>query len=111
MEPETDRIYDIGEVAEIVGVDVSTIRYWTNEAENYKIVSPIRNAKGNRRFTMYDKDTFKIMYNLVKERRYTVQGALQRIRDNRDEEIRNAEVVEKLQKIKSLLLEVKTKIE
>ena len=69
---KTEKLYySIGEVARIFDVNTSLIRFWENE---FDIIKPQRNKKGNRLFTRADVDNFHLIYNLVKERGYTIQG-------------------------------------
>ena len=64
--------YSIGEVAEVFGVNASLIRYWEQE---FPVIKPKRNRKGNRYFTPEDINNLKIIYHLVKEKGYTLDGA------------------------------------
>ena len=57
-------LYTIGEVAEILGENVSLVRFWSNEFP--KFIKPQRNAKGNRLYTKEDIETFKYIHLLVK---------------------------------------------
>lgn len=108
---KTDKIYSIGEVADILGETVPNVRYWSNELEAARLVSSIRNAKGNRNYTFRDLETLRIVYHLVRERRFTMEGAKQKIVDNRDGEMKNLEIVGKLSRIKKLLLSVRNAVE
>ena len=96
--------YSIGEVAELFEVNASLIRYWEKE---FVILKPGKNKKGNRQFTKEDLDNLRIIYHLVKERGYTLQGAKEKIRQSRDELARNVEVVDTLTHLKEFLLEMK----
>jgi len=96
--------YSIGEVAELFEVNASLIRYWEKE---FDILRPGKNNKGNRQFTKEDLDNLRIIYHLVKERGYTLQGAKDKIRQSRDELVRNVEVVDTLTHLKEFLLEMK----
>ncbi|MDR0385785.1 MAG: MerR family transcriptional regulator [Prevotellaceae bacterium] len=108
-EPEIERLqYTIGEVAEMFGENISTIRYWSDKFEG--IINPARNNKGNRMFGSDDLDTFKIIYHLIKERGMTLAGAKKRIIENRDGERMNAEIVNCLENIKLELLKIKNSI-
>lgn len=104
-ETETERLYyTIGEVAEMFGVKTSLIRYWEKE---FSIIKPKKNAKGNRLFTVKDIDNFHLIFHLVKERGLTLNGARKKIRENRDDEEKNFEIVKSLQEIRKLLIEVR----
>ncbi|HOI87063.1 MAG TPA: MerR family transcriptional regulator [Lentimicrobium sp.] len=96
--------YRIGEVAEMFNVNVSLIRFWEKE---FDIIKPHRNKKGNRFFTKQDVDNFHLIYHLVKERGYTLQGAREKMKENPDELSGNLELVKTLQNLKAFLLELK----
>lgn len=64
--------YSIGEVAKAFDVNTSLIRYWEQE---FPIIKPKKNKKGNRYFTPEDIKNFKIIFHLVKEKGYTLDGA------------------------------------
>ncbi len=64
--------YPIGEVAKAFDVNTSLIRYWEQE---FAILRPKKNKKGNRYFTPEDIKNLKIIYHLVKEKGYTLDGA------------------------------------
>lgn len=96
--------YRIGEVAEMFGVNVSLIRYWEKE---FDIIKPFRNKKGNRFFTKQDVDNFHLIYHLVKERGFTLHGAREKLKANRDDVTANHEVVKTLQQMRTFLMELK----
>ena len=64
--------YSIGEVAKAFDVNASLIRYWEQE---FPIIRPKKNKKGNRYFTPEDIKNLKMIYHLVKEKGYTLDGA------------------------------------
>lgn len=99
--------YSMGEVCEIFGVKPSLIRHWENE---FRILRPSRNSKGNRMYTPKDVDNIKLIYHLVKEKGMTLAGADKRLRQNPDGIMREAEVVEHLQHIRSMLVELRTQL-
>ncbi len=99
--------YSIGEVADMFGVNTSLIRYWERE---FDIIKPQRNKKGNRLFTKKDVENFYIIYNLVKERKMTLDGAKKKLKENKEDTINNIEVVRSLESIKQMLLEVREQI-
>ena len=99
--------YTIGEVAELFEVNQSLIRYWEKE---FDILKPQKNKKGNRLFTKTDLNNLRIIYHLVKERGYTLQGAKEKLKQNREEVEKTVEIIDSLQKIKSFLLEVKEQL-
>jgi len=99
--------YAIGEVAEMLNVPVSTVRFWENE---FDILKPMKNKKGNRLFTQADLKNLKIIHHLVKEEGMTLDGARKRLAGKWDETDYKFEVNESLQKIKSILLDIKESI-
>lgn len=99
--------YSIGEVAEMFKVNASLIRFWEKE---FDILKPKKNNKGNRLFTIQDIDHLKIIYSLVKERGFTLDGAKNKLKNNKKETIENIELVTSLNKIKKFLLELKEEL-
>jgi len=99
--------YTIGEVAKMFDVNVSLIRYWENE---FDILKPKKNKKGNRLFTPKDIDNLHLIYHLVKEKRLTLEGAKIKLKENKDATMQNFEVVKKLKNVKSMLLEIRNSI-
>jgi len=100
--------YSIGEVATMFNVNTSLIRFWEQE---FEIIKPKKNKKGNRLFTQADIDNLHIIYNLAKERGYTLQGVKAKLKENKKEDTSdNFEVVKTLKKIRELLIEVKQQL-
>ena len=107
MENKSKKIfYSIGETAKIFNVNVSLIRYWEKE---FSILKPKKNKKGNRLFTQKDIDNLHLIYNLVKERGYTLEGAQKHLKSNKNlnSEI---EIINRLKKIRSFLIELKNEL-
>jgi DNA-binding transcriptional MerR regulator len=96
--------YSIGEVAEILDVPVSTVRFWENE---FEILKPMKNKKGNRLFTPLDIKNLRIIHHLVKEEGMTLSGAKKKLSEKWDETDHKFEIAESLGKIKSMLLDIK----
>ena len=99
--------YSIGEVAKMFNVNVSLIRYWENQ---FSILKPKKNKKGNRLFTPRDIDNLHMIYHLVKERKLTLEGAKLKLKENKEDTVQNFEVIKKLKNIKAMLLEIKDSI-
>ena len=99
--------YSIGEVAEMFNVNTSLIRFWEGE---FDILRPQKNKKGNRLFTQKDVDNLHIIYHLVKERGFTLQGAKEKLKVNPSDTVNNAEVVKSLKKIREFLVELKEQL-
>ncbi|MEI7980806.1 MAG: MerR family transcriptional regulator [Bacteroidota bacterium] len=96
--------YSIGEVAELFEVNTSLIRFWEKE---FDILQPQKNKKGNRLFTPQDLNNLRIIYHLVKERGYTLQGAKEKLWQNKDDVAKQVEIIDSLNQIKGYLLELK----
>ena len=99
--------YTIGEVAKAFGVKTSLIRFWEKE---FAIIKPKKNAKGNRLFTQEDIQNFKLIFNLVKERGFTLEGAKQKLKKNPDEIVKNHEIISRLEAVKSALNKIKNQL-
>ena len=99
--------YTIGEVAKMFDVNTSLIRFWEKE---FDIIQPKKNKKGNRLFTSGDVDNFHIIYHLVKERGFTLQGAKDKLNENKTDVIDKVEVVKSLQNIRSFLEDIKNEL-
>lgn len=101
--------YTMGEVAEMFDVNQSLIRHWERQ---FDVLRPKRNKKGNRLFSPQDVERLKIIYHLVKERGMTLDGARKALRRHRaDEDVpREVELMERLQRIRSLLVEVREEL-
>lgn len=98
--------YSMGEVAEMFDVNTSLIRHWESQ---FSILRPKRNKKGNRLFSPQDVENLKLIYHLVKERGMTLEGAKKALRKGPAESgvNRDAELMERLQRIRALLVEVR----
>ncbi len=96
--------YSIGEVAAMFKVNTSLIRFWEKE---FDIIKPKKNKKGNRLFTQKDIDNFHLIFHLVKEKGMTLKGAQKKLRENKDEQEHDFEIIKSLEEIKQMLLLVK----
>jgi len=100
--------YSIGEVSKIFGVNTSLIRFWEREFTSLK---PFKNKHGIRYFTQSDIETFRTIFYLVKECGYTLQGAKEQLKTNKETIEKKAEIHASLSKIKQFLLDIKTEIQ
>ena len=95
----------MGEVAEMFDVNQSLIRYWESK---FDCLRPKKNKKGNRMFRPEDIEHFKVIYHLVKECGMTLDGAKRAMKQHGADEVsRNAELLERLQSVRSMLVEVR----
>ena len=95
------KFYKIGDVAEILDVPTSTLRFWEKE---FTIIKPKRNPKNIRVYTVNDIETIKMIYYLVKEKGLKLDAAQAMIKRNRDGISKQFEVVERLKKVREQLL-------
>lgn len=101
------RYYSIGEVAKAFGVNASLIRFWDSE---FDILKPKKNAKGNRMFTPEDVKNLQLIYHLVKERGFTLEGARTHLKEGQKKTLDKFEIISKLEGIKSELTAIKNNI-
>lgn len=100
--------FTIGEVAEMFEVSTSLVRFYENE---FDIIKPRRNKKGNRLFTKADIDNFHLIFNLVKERGYTLQGAKEKLKNNPQDALYEFEMIKTLKNVRTFLLEIKEQLD
>ena len=98
------RYYGIGEVAKAFEVNTSLIRFWEKE---FDVLQPKKNAKGNRKFTPEDIKNHELIYHLVKERGFTLEGAKIRLKENKRKTLDKFEIIRKLESVKAALLKIK----
>ncbi|MEX0290217.1 MAG: MerR family transcriptional regulator [Flavobacteriaceae bacterium] len=101
------RYYGIGEVARAFDVNTSLIRFWEKE---FDVIQPKKNAKGNRKFTPKDIQNLQLIYHLVKERGFTLEGAKIHLREERQKTLSNFEIIQKLERIKMELIKIKNQL-
>lgn len=101
------RYYGIGEVARAFDVNTSLIRFWEKE---FDVIQPKKNAKGNRKFTPKDIQNLQLIYHLVKERGFTLEGAKIHLREERQKTLSNFEIIQKLERIKMELVKIKNQL-
>ncbi|HLN56424.1 MAG TPA: MerR family transcriptional regulator [Bacteroidales bacterium] len=107
-EKKIEKLYfSIGEVAEMLNVPVSTVRFWDNE---FDILKPMKNKKGNRLFTQPDLKNLRIIHHLLKEEGMTIGGVKKRMSGKWEETDYKYEINESLQKIKTMLLDIRDSI-
>jgi DNA-binding transcriptional MerR regulator len=98
------RYYSIGEIAKAFDVNASLIRFWDNE---FDILKPKKNAKGNRMFTPEDVKNLKLIFHLVKERGFTLEGARTHLKEGQKKTMDKYEIISKLETIKVQLTNIK----
>ena len=99
--------YSIGEVADAFGVNSSLIRFWEKE---FDVIQPKKNAKGNRKFTPEDIKNLELIYHLVKERGFTLEGEKTHLKENKQETLNKFDLIRKLENIKAQLQQLKDQL-
>ncbi|WKK66535.1 MerR family transcriptional regulator [Lutimonas zeaxanthinifaciens] len=101
------RYYKIGEVAKAFNVNTSLIRFWENE---FDVLKPKKNKKGNRLFTPEDLQNLKLIYFLVKEKGFTLEGAKNKLKENPDEVFSKHKIIQRLEEVKNELIAIKNQL-
>ena len=104
MDKDLKLYYSISEVAQMFDVNESLLRFWEKE---FPQLSPKKGSRGVRQYRKEDIETVKLIYHLVKERVMTLPGARQRMKDNKENTLRNFEIVDRLKAIREELLSMK----
>jgi DNA-binding transcriptional MerR regulator len=109
--PEDDilfqkQYYSIGEVASMFRENQSLIRYWETE---FDILQPRKNRKGDRFFRPVDIKNLVLIYDLLRRRKFTIEGAKDYLKKNKKGEQKFA-MIQSLEKIRSFFLELKANL-
>jgi DNA-binding transcriptional MerR regulator len=105
--PPDKRYYSMGEIAQAFDVNQSLIRFWDKE---FDILKPKKNAKGNRMFTPEDVKNLQLIYHLVKERGFTLEGAKVHLKEGQKKTLDKFEIIRKLEAVKAQLLSIKNEL-
>ena len=101
------KYFSIGEVAEQLDVATSLIRFWESE---FDIIKPKKNRKGNRQFTREDIQNVKLIFHLVKERGFTLQGAKDLLKNSSGSIRDRMTMIDSLKEVRSFLVELKNQL-
>ena len=101
---ERKQFYSISEVAKIIGVNETALRFWEKE---FKEINPRRSGRGIRFYSNDDLETIKLIHYLTKEKGLTLEGARKRLKENRKKEASAMDVLQRLQEIRSELLAIR----
>lgn len=101
------RYYRIGEVAKAFNVNASLIRFWDKE---FDVIKPKKNNKGNRMFTTDDIKNLQMIYHLVKEKGFTLDGARKKLKSNPEKTKGNYAIISRLETIKGELIKIKNQL-
>ncbi|MGY6648656.1 MerR family transcriptional regulator [Wenyingzhuangia sp. IMCC45574] len=101
------RYYKIGEVADAFGVPSSMIRYWEQE---FDMIKPKKNSKGDRMFTDTDIEKLKLVYHLAKEQGYSLEGVRKKLREQPKKTVTKVDIISRLEAIKVELQKIKNQL-
>jgi DNA-binding transcriptional MerR regulator len=96
--------YTISEVAEWFKVNTSLLRYWENE---FDILKPRKTRKGDRLFRPEDVKNLRLIYFLLRQRKFSLEGAKQYLKENKNKVDAQMVLIQSLTKFRSFLLEWK----
>lgn len=94
------KYYKISEVAELLGIAPSTLRFWESQ---FTVIKPKRNDRGSRFYTPQDIETIRMVYYLVKEKGLKLDAAQEQIRRNHSGVSRRHQTVERLKSVRNRL--------
>lgn len=98
--------YTMGEVSEMFHVNQSLLRFWETE---FDILQPRKNKKGDRYFRPVDIKHLHLIYHLLRQKKYTIEGAKEFLKNNKKAEER-FEMIQRLQQVKAFLQEMKAQL-
>ena len=99
--------YSISEVASWFKVNTSLLRYWENE---FDILQPRKTRKGDRLFRVEDIKNLQLIYFLLRQRKFSIEGAKNYLKNNKEQDDMQSQLVQSLTKFKSFLLELKANL-
>ncbi len=98
--------YPIGEVATMFRVNQSLIRYWETE---FDILKPKKNRKGDRFFRPIDVKNLVLIYDLLRRRKFTIEGAKEYLKKNKKAEEKFV-AIQSLENLKLFLQQLKSEL-
>ena len=99
--------YNISEVAEMIGVTETLLRYWEKEFKN---IHPRKSARNVRQYTKEDIDQVRMVYHLVKEKGLTLDGARQDLKTSKDGATQPTDVIDRLQALREELVSIRKEL-
>lgn len=100
MDSLEKKYYKIREVAEMLGLPASTLRFWETK---FTIINPRRNAKGTRFYTPADVEKLRMVYYLVKEKGLKIEAAQEQLKHNHSNVSRRSQAIDRLRAIRATL--------
>ena len=99
--------YGMGEVSEMFRINLSLLRFWEKE---FDIIKPKKNKKGDRFFRPVDIKNLQIIHHLIRQRKFTMEGAKDYLKKNSQVADKQFEMIQSLEKIRSFFLELKANL-
>lgn len=96
--------YNIGEVSQFFGINPSSLRFWETE---FKQINPRKNKKGDRFYTVDDIKKIQLIYFLLRQRKYTIEGAKDYMKKYKDDSVERFELIRHLKDLQSFLFALK----
>lgn len=107
MEDEVEKLYfTIGEVSKMLNLSISQIRFWEKE---FSQLNPSKTAGGTRKFNRGDIETLKLIKQLLKEQGYTLEGAKDKLKHDKDLP-NKIEIINKLKTVRQFLVDIKNEL-
>lgn len=103
----TKMYYPISVVAKWFNVNTSLLRFWENE---FDILKPRKNRKGDRMFRPEDVKNLQVIYHLLRQRKFSIEGAKKYLKQNKSQVDVNLQLIQSLTKFRSFLLEIKANL-
>ncbi len=100
--------YSITEVAQMLDIPASTLRYWEKELPS---INPRKSKGGTRKYTAEDIQELRIIYRLVKQEGHTIEGAKKHLQRNRRPEMKKQDALERLCAIREELAGIVEELE
>ncbi len=100
--------YSITEVSRMLDIPPSTLRYWEKELPT---VNPRKSRGGTRKYTAEDMHELRLIYRLVKQEGYTIEGVKRHLQRRRHPEMKKQDALERLYAIRAQLSSIVDELE
>lgn len=100
--------YSMSEVADMFHINHSLLRFWEKE---FDVLQPRKNKKGDRFFRPADIKSLHLIHHLLRQRKYTMEGAKEYLKKNHSTADKKFEMIQSLERIKTFLLEVRSNLD
>ncbi len=99
--------YSISEVAGWFKVNTSLLRYWENE---FDVLQPRKTRKGDRLFRIEDIKNLQLIYFLLRQRKFSIEGAKSYLKNNKQKIDIETQLVQSLTGFRTFLLELRSSL-